>query len=104
MTPDTEVFVAAKELDKADPKWFLKVTEPLDMSSTDQCVLAQVFGSFDEGWRILSQQMGEESFDDLYSSGPFSNAATALQWESEIRLRTERWRRTQPPAPVHQHA
>lgn len=51
--PETVVRRGAELLDEKFPLWWTKVTRDVNVRSTRNCVLAQIYGTYSTGLRIL---------------------------------------------------
>ena len=78
----TNITQAARILDKACPKWWDKITRPLNMSDSYKCILGQVFGGYDIGFRILFGKAPSginEGRDDIFGIN-----APSTNWQDKI--------------------
>lgn len=86
--------VAVEKLDAVRPDWHTRIDiDTLSLMSPSRCLLAQVFGSYDEGLRMLGyfagdEQSGEEMSREVREVGGSFCAPTYKDlWIAEIALR-----------------
>lgn len=83
------VATAALMLDELRPGWAALVDpDELVMGSCDRCILGQVYGAFDVGWRKFLNRFLLLGVDRLNGTGVFAYQASVPRWTEEVRSRT----------------
>jgi len=97
MSVETRVRTGCALLDDVAPGWFLRVKniEGLNIASTESCVLAQVFGSWERGKKRTGLVQGFEQARHGFNFAPIMSLITMgrdlfrlnEEWRSVIRAR-----------------
>lgn len=83
----------ARLLDREKVDWARKIDlRRLDISSTLECPLGQVYGSYFTGWQELDLLTADEREAHGFVAGPQHFPALNRAWRKEIRARQGGWR------------
>lgn len=90
--PETVVRRGAELLDEKVPLWWDRIKRKLSIASPENCVLAQVYGNYTTGWRILGLSVNNNTEYGFSCAGTW-NTCICLQltelWEAAIKERRE---------------